>query len=105
MGELLPDWYDDWVLLERERFRQLRLHALDALCDDLTRAGRHWDAEHLREDGPEQEPDDPSERTDEEDLDARQDRIPSRPACLDDADPEQHGAGRDQRGVAGHRHG
>jgi DNA-binding SARP family transcriptional activator len=43
-GELLPDWYDDWVLLERERFRQLRLHALETLCDELTRAGRHSDA-------------------------------------------------------------
>jgi DNA-binding SARP family transcriptional activator len=40
-GDLLPDWYhDDWVLLERERFRQLRLRALDALCDRYTRAGR-----------------------------------------------------------------
>jgi DNA-binding SARP family transcriptional activator len=40
-GELLPDWYDDWVLVERERFRQLRLHALDALCEKLTAAGRY----------------------------------------------------------------
>ena len=38
-GELLPDWYDDWVLVERERYRQLRLHALERLCVDLTRAG------------------------------------------------------------------
>lgn len=38
--DLLPDWYDDWALLERERYRQLRLHALDALCDRFTRAGR-----------------------------------------------------------------
>ena len=38
-GDLLPDWYDDWLLIERERFRQLRLHALEALCDDLARAG------------------------------------------------------------------
>jgi DNA-binding SARP family transcriptional activator len=40
-GELLPDWYDDWVLLERERFRQLRLHALDTLCEELTAEGRY----------------------------------------------------------------
>jgi len=39
-GELLPDWYDDWALLERERFRQLRLRALEALCDRHTQAGR-----------------------------------------------------------------
>ena len=31
-GDLLPDWYDDWLLIERERFRQLRLHALESLC-------------------------------------------------------------------------
>jgi DNA-binding SARP family transcriptional activator len=35
-GDVLIDWYDDWVLLERERFRQLRLHALETLCEDLT---------------------------------------------------------------------
>src|SRR5260370_35243897 len=40
-GELLPDWYDDWALIERERFRHLRLHALDALCEELTAAGRY----------------------------------------------------------------
>lgn len=39
--DLLPDWYDDWVTLERERFRQLRLHALEALCAHLTAAGLH----------------------------------------------------------------
>jgi DNA-binding SARP family transcriptional activator len=38
--DLLPDWYDDWVLFERERFRQLRLRALETLCDQLTSAGR-----------------------------------------------------------------
>jgi DNA-binding SARP family transcriptional activator len=37
-GDVLTDWYEDWVLLERERFRQLRLHALEALCEDLTSA-------------------------------------------------------------------
>ena len=40
-GELLPDWYDDWVLIERERFRQLRLLALEALCNDLADAGEY----------------------------------------------------------------
>jgi DNA-binding SARP family transcriptional activator len=34
-GELLPGWCEDWVLLERERLRQLRLHALEALAEKL----------------------------------------------------------------------
>jgi DNA-binding SARP family transcriptional activator len=43
--ELLPDWYDDdWVLPVRERFHQLRLHALEALCERLTAAGRYGEA-------------------------------------------------------------
>ncbi|HEY1345698.1 MAG TPA: BTAD domain-containing putative transcriptional regulator [Streptosporangiaceae bacterium] len=37
--ELLPDWYDDWIVFERERFRQLRLHALESLCEQLTDGG------------------------------------------------------------------
>lgn len=40
-GELLPDWYDDWVVIERERFRQARLHALESLCYALVRRGRY----------------------------------------------------------------
>jgi DNA-binding SARP family transcriptional activator len=43
-GELLPGWYDDWVLLERERLRQLRMHAFEALADKLARAGRYGEA-------------------------------------------------------------
>jgi DNA-binding SARP family transcriptional activator len=39
-SDLLPDWYEEWVVLERERFRQLRLHALEALCRRLTEARR-----------------------------------------------------------------
>jgi DNA-binding SARP family transcriptional activator len=38
--DVLPDWYDEWVALERERFRQLRLHALERLCERLTAEGR-----------------------------------------------------------------
>jgi DNA-binding SARP family transcriptional activator len=36
--ELLPDWDEEWLIAERERFRQLRLHALEALCGGLTAA-------------------------------------------------------------------
>jgi DNA-binding SARP family transcriptional activator len=39
-GDLLPDWSEDWVLIERERVRQLRMHALEALCAQLTSLGR-----------------------------------------------------------------
>jgi DNA-binding SARP family transcriptional activator len=39
-GELLPDWYDDWLLFERERFRQVSLHALEALSELLVGAGQ-----------------------------------------------------------------
>ncbi|MET9734636.1 BTAD domain-containing putative transcriptional regulator [Streptomyces sp. NPDC006458] len=38
--DLLPGWDEDWVLLERERLRQLRLHALDALAEALVRQDR-----------------------------------------------------------------
>ena len=43
-GDLLPDWEDDWVVVERERLRQLRLHALEVLSQRLARIGRHADA-------------------------------------------------------------
>lgn len=41
---LLPDWYDDWVTVERERFRQLRLHALEALAARYVELGRFAEA-------------------------------------------------------------
>jgi DNA-binding SARP family transcriptional activator len=43
-GELLPGWYEDWVLGERERLRTLRLHALEALAERLTSARRYPEA-------------------------------------------------------------
>jgi DNA-binding SARP family transcriptional activator len=43
-GELLPGWYDDWVLFEREQLRQLRMHALEVLAHRFAVAGRHADA-------------------------------------------------------------
>ncbi len=38
--DLLPGWYDDWAVLERERIRQRMLHALEALSNLLVGAGR-----------------------------------------------------------------
>jgi DNA-binding SARP family transcriptional activator len=35
-GELLPGWEDEWVYGERERLRQLRLHALEALAYQMS---------------------------------------------------------------------
>ena len=43
-GQLLPDWYEDWVEIERARLRELRAHALEALCHRLTAAGRFGEA-------------------------------------------------------------
>jgi DNA-binding SARP family transcriptional activator len=43
-GELLPDWYDDWVESEREHVRQLRLHALEAVAERFLGAGRYGQA-------------------------------------------------------------
>ncbi|NAZ87231.1 AfsR/SARP family transcriptional regulator [Kineococcus indalonis] len=42
--DLLPDWDEEWLVVERERQRQLRLHALEALSARFTRAGRHAEA-------------------------------------------------------------
>jgi len=44
IGELLPDWYDDWLLIERERYRQLQLHSLEALAHRLTGLARYAEA-------------------------------------------------------------
>jgi DNA-binding SARP family transcriptional activator len=43
-GDLLPDWYDDWVQDAREALRQTRLHALESLARRLSASGRHADA-------------------------------------------------------------
>lgn len=42
--DLLPGWYDDWALMERERVRQRLLHALEALSAVLVRSGRCGEA-------------------------------------------------------------
>jgi DNA-binding SARP family transcriptional activator len=43
-GELLPGWYDDWVMVEAEDWRQLRLHALETLAGRLVDEERFGDA-------------------------------------------------------------
>jgi DNA-binding SARP family transcriptional activator len=43
-GDLLPDWYEDWVIIERERFRELRVEALEVICRQLSALGRYGDA-------------------------------------------------------------
>ena len=42
--DLLPDWTEDWVLMERESYHQLRLRALEALCRRLSAKGRFGQA-------------------------------------------------------------
>ena len=43
-SDLLCDWYDDWALLEIEDWRQLRLHALEALAQRLVAQARFVEA-------------------------------------------------------------
>ena len=43
-AELLPDWYDDWVVIERERLRQLCVHALERLSVEARSEGRYGTA-------------------------------------------------------------
>jgi len=43
-ADLLPDWYDDWVVLEAEDWRQLRLHGLEALAQRFIDKGRFGEA-------------------------------------------------------------
>ena len=37
--DLLPEWLDDWLLLERDRWNQVRVHALEALAERLLDVG------------------------------------------------------------------
>jgi DNA-binding SARP family transcriptional activator len=43
-ADLLPDWYDEWLITERERVRQLRCLALETLCESFRSRGRHTEA-------------------------------------------------------------
>lgn len=38
-AELLPGWEDEWLVVERERFRELRQHALERACTALIAMG------------------------------------------------------------------
>lgn len=42
--DLLPEWDEDWLVMDRECFRQDRLHGLERLSRALSRRGRHGDA-------------------------------------------------------------
>jgi DNA-binding SARP family transcriptional activator len=42
--DVLVSWYDEWLMAERERFRQLRLHVLEQLGELLLRAHRFSEA-------------------------------------------------------------
>lgn len=44
IGDLLPGWDEEWIMFERERIRQLRIHALESLCTKLSGAGRPGEA-------------------------------------------------------------
>lgn len=42
--DLLPTWDEQWLVIERERQRQLRMHALEALSGSLCDARRYPEA-------------------------------------------------------------
>ncbi|WP_219417514.1 AfsR/SARP family transcriptional regulator [Pseudonocardia nigra] len=43
-ADILPGWTASWIAVERERFRQLRLHALEERSLRLSSAGRYAEA-------------------------------------------------------------
>ena len=43
--ELLPDWFDEWIVAESDDWRHLRASALEALAMRLLKAGRFAEAE------------------------------------------------------------
>jgi DNA-binding SARP family transcriptional activator len=43
-SDVLVGWEDDWLQIERERLRQMRIHALESLAEMLVREGRHAQA-------------------------------------------------------------
>jgi DNA-binding SARP family transcriptional activator len=43
-GDLLPDWDEEWLIVERERFHELRIRALEQACCALLDQRRPGDA-------------------------------------------------------------
>jgi DNA-binding SARP family transcriptional activator len=43
-ADILPGWYDDWVICERERIRQRLLHGMEAASRELVARGKPGDA-------------------------------------------------------------
>jgi DNA-binding SARP family transcriptional activator len=43
-ADILEGWYDDWAVMERERYRQMRLHMLERLSAWATQCGHFADA-------------------------------------------------------------
>jgi DNA-binding SARP family transcriptional activator len=39
--DLLPEWSEDWLMVEQESYRQLRLHALENLSEQLRGIGQY----------------------------------------------------------------
>jgi DNA-binding SARP family transcriptional activator len=42
--DLLPDWDEDWLMVERERLKQVRMHALERLSASLRHDGLYAEA-------------------------------------------------------------
>lgn len=41
-NDLLPGWYEDWLLADQDRFHLHRVQALEQACRSATAAGAHW---------------------------------------------------------------
>jgi DNA-binding SARP family transcriptional activator len=46
-ADLLPGWYEDWVLFERERLRQIQLHILQTMTERFASGSRYGEALQL----------------------------------------------------------
>lgn len=40
-NDILPGWYEEWVLPEQESFHLLRVQALEAVCRSMRKSGQH----------------------------------------------------------------